>query len=286
MNNYKSLCETEKKSYNELYKDKVSDFINLKSEEYIVNYERYKISPFYHGGHTKGYVRGLAVQRLLNRVSAMGIKPKDVSVLDAGCGQGELSVYLACKGFRVIGVDISHEACTSAEKLAIQLGVLDQCTFLPQSLEHISIPDKSINFVIGHAALHHFIKYRDVPKEFLRIMTANAEGFFADSFGENRFYNLYHNKRKMQQLGDVVLTKALIEEFFSEFDVKITPTDWLVMLDKLYLKFTPARYEKIVRKLSKLHFYLDRKMPVNSRLALAMSGAVLTIIEKRHERHD
>lgn len=269
-----------------MYKNKVSDLINLKAEEYILNYERYKISPFFVGGHTKGYVRGQGVQRLLNRVSAMAASPNDVTVLDAGCGQGELSVYLACKGFQVIGVDISHEACYSAEKLARQLGVLDRCTFLPQSLEHVSIPDKSIDFIIGHAALHHFIKYQNVPTEFLRIMKANAEGFFADSFGENRFYHLYHNKRKMQKLGDVVLTKPLIEEFFSEFDVEIMPTDWFVMLDKLYIKFSPARFEKIVRKFSKLHFHLDRKMPVSSRLALAMSGAVLSFIKKRPERHD
>ena len=39
-----------------------------------------------------------------------GISRSELTVLDAGSGQGELSVYLACKGFKVIAVDISTEA--------------------------------------------------------------------------------------------------------------------------------------------------------------------------------
>ena len=60
--------------------------------------------------------------------------PSDVIILDAGSGQGELSVYLACLGFNVIGVDISVVAKACGEYLASNVGVENNCTFLAESL--------------------------------------------------------------------------------------------------------------------------------------------------------
>ena len=64
-----------------------------------------------------------------------------------------------------------------------KVGVSDKCDFRAESLEKISINDSSINYIIGHASLHHFIKYEAVPNEFRRVMKNEAKGFFADSFG-------------------------------------------------------------------------------------------------------
>ena len=153
----------------------------------------------------------------------MDVPRSSLTILDAGCGLGELSVYLACKGFSVVGIDISAEACKSAMELSQRIGVSENCAFLDESLEELSLADSSIDFIIGHAALHHFIKY-DVPKEFYRIMKEGAKGFFADSFGENPVYHLFHDKEKMERLGDVILSKKLIESYFSSFKVRIIPT--------------------------------------------------------------
>ncbi len=179
----------------------------------------------------------------------------------------------------MIGVDISESARTCAEELAKRLNVASNCTFLAENLEQLSVEDNSVDFIIGHGALHHFIKYNGVPAEFLRIMKVNAEGFFADAFGENKFYHLFHDKEKMERLGDVSLSKQLVSDYFSDFEVKLLPVDWFVMLDKLYQKILPKPFNPAIRKLSKLHFHLDRKMP-ETRLTLYLSGSVLTSIRK------
>ena len=95
-----------------------------------------------------------------------------------------------------------------------------------------------------------------------------------------RTFRIFHDKEKMRRLGDVSLNKRLLDTYFSDFDVTITPTDWFVMLDKLYLRLLPKALVTMVRKLSHLHFWLDRRISTSSRVALMLSGSVLTEISK------
>lgn len=276
-----SADKTDRAGYDEHYKGNPSALNALTDcESYIREYESTRIAPFYAGGHTKGYVRGEAIRRLRSAADQLGARRSDIHVLDAGSGQGELSVYLAAIGFNVVGVDISTEAKACGDALAAKAGVADRCRFLAESLEKISVAADSIDFVIGHASLHHFIKYEGVPGELRRVMKPGARGFFADAFGENRLFSIFHDKEKMQRLGDVSLNKDLVENYFSDFEVRITPTDWFVMLDKLYQKFLPGALMPVARKLSRLHFWLDRRISTASRFALRLSGSVLTEIAK------
>ena len=233
--------------HDELYRGRLSDLAVCTSpDDFVAAFRASRIAPFHCGGPTKGYVRGLAVSRLLAAADQSGAQTAEAShrhtltVLDAGSGQGELSVFLAASGFNVIGIDISAEAQRNSQILAERVGVLDRCCFKAESLESTSLPTDSIDFIIGIASLHHFIKYPRVPTEFRRIMKTGAKGFFADSFGENPVYRIFHNRDLMKRLGDVVLTKDLINSYFETLAPLITPTDWLVMLDKLYLRLVPG----------------------------------------------
>ena len=274
-----NISKTDKDGYNEFYMDSVSCLADLSSKDaYIEHFKHIGLSPFWQGGNTKGYVRGLVVDALFHAIRKKGLGTREVRVLDAGCGQGELSVYLAAHGFQVVGVDISEEAIRGSKKLASAIGVTDNCKFLAESLEQLSLQEQSIDFVIGHAALHHFIKYKLVALELRRILKDGGEMFFADAFGENKIYHLFHNKERMQRLGDVILNRHLIQNFFSEFDVEIIPTDWFVMIDKLLLKFFSDE-KPLIRKLSRFWWCLDRLVPVNS-ATLFLSGAVMTHVVK------
>ncbi len=274
--------KNDKAGYNEHYKDSYSPLIECSSkDEYLERFRREGLSPYFRGGNTKGYVRGKAVETLLAAIGKSGHAPGDVRVLDAGCGQGELSVYLASLGVHVVGVDISEEARKASLALAEAIGVADHCTFFAESLENMSLKDESIDFVIGHASLHHFIKYEGVAAELSRVLKSNGEMFFADSFGENVLYHVFHDKEQMERLGDVILTKDLIERFFGGFQVELIPADWFVMLDKLFLKLTPKCATSFARKLSALWWYLDRIVP-NNRATLFLCGAVMTHVRKTH----
>jgi 2-polyprenyl-3-methyl-5-hydroxy-6-metoxy-1,4-benzoquinol methylase len=271
----------DKEAYDTFYVDHLSALADTRSPaDYAERYRGERIVPFYAGGTTKGFVRGLATRMLIEEADRLGRPRSEIRVLDAGCGAGELSVYLAAGGFQVSAVDLSTSGCAMGSELARRVGVADRCTFKVESLGELSLPGEHIDFVIGHGALHHFIKYREIPGEFKRVMKPGARGFFADGFGENRAYHLFHDKQRMARLGDVILNRDLVRRYFEGFEVELIPTDWFVMLDKLYARVCPSSLEPALRRVSRVHFALDRLVPSRSSAALFLSGAVVVRIRK------
>ena len=223
-------AKTDKEGYNGQYKNESNIAWSAEAEtlnEFSVRYKIQHLTPFAFGGrHLNGNIRGIVVDQLLKYTSLMKKRPSDITILDAGSGLGGLSVYLAKKGFTIIGVEISEIACAQANELACKFGVSENCCFQSENLEKTSISDSSIDFIIGLHTLHHFIKYEGVPVEFNRIMKINGIGLFADGFAENPAYRLFHDKKKMKRLGDILLNKKLIESYFKDFNVCITPVNW------------------------------------------------------------
>lgn len=67
---------------------------------------------------------------LVDLVESGRIKPEaDLSVLDLGCGTGSESMYLAGRGFDVVGVDFTPVAIDRARGSADRAGVADRCRF-------------------------------------------------------------------------------------------------------------------------------------------------------------
>lgn len=254
----------------------------LKSKVAFTDYFRQTVlTPFFQGGTYKGRAFSAAVESALRHADNMNVPRNQITILDAGCGVGRLAVYFACLGFNVIGVDISEKGCQVAKQLAADVGVSDHCTFLPESLEATSVEPDCVDIIIGFAALHHFIKYEGVPDEFERVMKPGAIGIFVDAFAENPMYRLFHDKEKMERLGDVLLNSALVHGYFLRFNVSLRPVDWFVMLDKLYTKLLPKRLKPLLRRISRLHYSLDRLIPQRSRIALWLSGTVIATIVLR-----
>lgn len=278
MNNFKLV---DRSAYNEYYRSARNYHYDCSGPtEFRRRFETAELSPYWAGGGTKGTVRGTSTQALLRDIASREEDVRKIRVLDAGCGMGNLSVYLACCGFSVVGIDISETACKKATKLAEKIGVSERARFQATSMERMKeIDTNSIDYIIGHASLHHFIKYPGVPAEFNRILKSGGKGYFADSFGENLLYRLFHDKVKMARLGDVILTGDMIVEYFKDFSVTLTPVDWFAMLDKLWLRILPRKFDRTICQLSAIHYRLDRKIPTN-RTSLFLAGSVFTMIQK------
>ena len=268
--------------YNTVYASQGRSRLDTRSiDAYKRSFEKTFLAQIHDGGFEQAELRCEGLACVIAAADKLN-RPRDqITILDAGCGIGRFAIYMACLGFNAVGVDISDEGIRIARELAASLGLKAKCKFLAESLESMSLDDQSVDVVFGYGALHHFIKYENVPRELDRVMGPKSRAVFMDSFGENRLYHLFHDKAKMRRLGDVVLTKRLITDYFKDSDVKLIPVDWLSMVHKLLHRYLPSSVDPLTRRVARLTWHLDRHIPNEGRLALWLSGSVLTIVEKR-----
>lgn len=64
----------------------------------------------YYLGHSKGF------KRMLEKLSPHLRVKSDMKVLDLGCGNGDLLIYLAQRGANVVGIDYSKDAVSLTKK--------------------------------------------------------------------------------------------------------------------------------------------------------------------------
>jgi SAM-dependent methyltransferase len=90
---------------------------------------------------------------LVEIVEAGVVAPCDT--VDLGCGAGNYAVWLASRGFRVTGIDVSANAIAMAARLAAARGVL--CRYLQGDLT-AGVPDDlagAFDFAYDWEVLHH-----------------------------------------------------------------------------------------------------------------------------------
>jgi 2-polyprenyl-3-methyl-5-hydroxy-6-metoxy-1,4-benzoquinol methylase len=90
---------------------------------------------------------------LVELIESGRIKP--CKVLDVGCGEGLYAIYLASKGFKVTGIDISKNAIRSAQKNAKKRGV--NVNFMVMDIADLSKLKGKFDFVFEWALMHHIM---------------------------------------------------------------------------------------------------------------------------------
>jgi SAM-dependent methyltransferase len=89
---------------------------------------------------------------LVELVESGRVAPCDA--VDLGCGAGNYAVWLARRGFRVTGIDVSRAAVAKAEALARERG--DACRFLVHDvLEPMPDLEACFDFAFDWEVLHH-----------------------------------------------------------------------------------------------------------------------------------
>ncbi|MFH0819654.1 MAG: methyltransferase domain-containing protein [bacterium] len=97
----------------------------------------------------------------------------DTKVLDAGCGEGVLSILMAQKGAEVIGCDISGPNIAAAENLARQ-NQLTNIKFLVADAENLPLANNSFDLVISCHVLEHLPDFEKGLAEIKRITKSRA----------------------------------------------------------------------------------------------------------------
>ena len=116
-----------------------------------------------------------------------GVQPPGDYFLDAGCGSGDHLIRLARRGFRCVGVNISHHILEKAER-AIEAGGLQSLVLVTcQPLEGLSFADGTFDHVHCRGVLMHIPDWEAALRQLVRglkpggrivILEANRGGSF------------------------------------------------------------------------------------------------------------
>jgi ubiquinone/menaquinone biosynthesis C-methylase UbiE len=97
------------------------------------------------------------------------------AALDAACGTGRHAAYLASRGHKVIGVDIS------AGMLAAAAAKMPDGDFRQGDLCQLPVPDEHVDIVVCALALTHVPELAPVLAEFARVLRPGGHLVISDS---------------------------------------------------------------------------------------------------------
>ena len=106
------------------------------------------------------------------------------TVLDFGCGDGWLSMWLADRGHQVCGIDISRVLVDKATKWAAERGLSARARFEEMPGENLRFGNDSFDAVIGSAILHH-TDLETSLKGLRRVLKPGGKALFIEPMNEN-----------------------------------------------------------------------------------------------------
>ncbi len=126
----------------------------MKEPEYYELYEDIYVQAHRAGARTWGV--GTAFEPLEEFLQSNDAPKPPCKVIDFGCGEGIYSLYLAKRGFDVVGVDISPSAIARAREIAAQEGVVVEFR-VANVLSLDEFPDEGFSLGLNVACLHMLV---------------------------------------------------------------------------------------------------------------------------------
>jgi 2-polyprenyl-3-methyl-5-hydroxy-6-metoxy-1,4-benzoquinol methylase len=113
-----------------------------------------------------------------------------ISILDAGCGQGRISVPLAMEGYDVTGVDVSSQAIEYASKYSEDKGVTVRLSIcdIERGLE--ALIGNTFHCVISMEVLYMVKDYQKAISDMVRLL--KCPGILIISLRPRLYYTLFH----------------------------------------------------------------------------------------------
>ncbi len=110
--------------------------------------------------------------------------PKPFSLLDVGCGTGELAGYLAHGPLPVttVGLDYAANMCVSAAAKFTELEGSDRPQFINGDSEHLPFADGSFDMITCSNSFHHYPHQQNVVSEMMRLLSPGGRLIIIDGF--------------------------------------------------------------------------------------------------------
>lgn len=188
-------------------------------------------------------------------------------VLNAACGSGELSLYLAHCGMRVTAFDFSPAMVEYARELARVNRMDDRIVVDRKDVRELDYEEGTFDVVTGEAALHHLIKYDSCLQNLYRVLKPGGVALFWENFSFDPIIRLLRpiNWRLKGWVGEHSLGKADLERAAAVFD-RVDVSDHAVFYTYSRFFSTPsARHRWIARALKSVDDALLPRVPALKR---------------------
>ena len=196
------------------------------------------------------------------------------TVLDIGCGAGTISLYIASKGYNVLGIDISQTAIDACRESKQQLGLkkvffetYDFPSNYPKGkfdfiicsevIEHINDDDKAFE-IMSSKLKRGGILILTTPSKNAPLFRMGLLNTFERNVGHVRRYNLKEMLKKVKKYEFTVVevgqTEGILRNYlFTNFwagkiirFIKFSISDFITFIDNLTIRFFGASNMYIV----------------------------------------
>lgn len=159
-------------------------------------------------------------------------------VNDYACGTGQWAIYFAMTGAaKVAGFDLSGTAIQRGRERVRRQGLESKVKLDQMDASDLDYPDKTFDLVIGHAVIHHVIKYPNVFEEIHRILKPGGRAFFLEGLADFLPFRLWWKVKGEIDAGDVPILSQEIRRHAHMFsDVRIIGDTFLYSIRTLLVK--------------------------------------------------
>lgn len=155
----------------------------------------------------------------MNKQVAARANPKPGErVLDAGCGVGGSSIWLArTYGLNTVGISLSEKELQRARRYAKERGLEAQCTFEVQDFVSTTFPDESFDIVWAQESFCHAMDKGAWMKEMFRVLKPGGRLVIEDWFRPTRPYHpadekMYREWLRGWAIDDLATTNEIIDD--------------------------------------------------------------------------
>ena len=185
------------------------------------------------------------------------------SVLDLGCGIGDLSLQLLQRGADVTGLDLSGGMVDVARRRAQTFAPGGRFTGVSASVEHTGLPDGAFDVIVGKWILHH-VALEPALDEVGRLLAPQGTAAFIENSALNRalMFARAHiagrfgvprfgtdDERPLDR-SDI----ALIERKFPSTELDFPEFTFFRLLDRQLLRFRRPAASRVLSRLDGLVF--------------------------------